>query len=363
MRKQTFQTLLGFIKKEFRQTLRDPRMRMLLFVAPVVQLTIFGVALSSEAKNIRLSVFGSPSDYALHALHRKALASGWFIPAKVSSSEPFEQIKKGEADAVLIAPKGGLHKSLGRQQGEVQLLVNAINVTRAQSIERYFLSIIQSLYGARLPVHLDVRVLYNPALKTALFLVPGVMSLLVCLITILLTSMSIAKEKEIGTFETLLAAPVSPEEIIFGKTVPFVLLGMSNIPLIVGAAMLFFGMPLRGQLWILLLSAFVFVCCTVGIGLFISTIAKNQQQSMMGGFLYLFPSVLLSGLVFPVENMPLAMRFFAYINPLTYFIELLRNIMLKGGDPRLILFNILILSAMATFVITASWRRFKTTLG
>ncbi|WP_374080280.1 ABC transporter permease [Bdellovibrio bacteriovorus] len=355
-------TLLGFIRKEFLQTLRDPRMRLLLFIAPCVQLTIFGVALSTEAKNIRLSVFGSPTDLSLQELHRKALASGWFIPAKPSSLDPFEQVKSDEADAVLVAPPEGLDRSLGRGQGQVQLLVNATNVTRGQSIERYFLSIVRSQYPQNPPLQFDVRVLYNPALRTALFLVPGVMSLLVCLITILLTSMSITKEKELGTFETLIAAPVKPEEVILGKTIPFVLLGMSNIPLIVGVAMSLFGMPLRGSLWMLLLASFVFVCCTVGIGLFISTIAKNQQQSMMGGFLYLFPSVLLSGLVFPIENMPWAMRIFSYINPLTYFIELLRNIMLKGGDLRLILFNLLILAAMAALAITASWQRFKTTL-
>ncbi|WP_413570597.1 ABC transporter permease [Bdellovibrio sp. HCB117] len=356
-------TLLGFIRKEFLQTLRDPRMRMLLFVAPCVQLTIFGVALSTEAKNIRLSVFRAPNDTSLQEIYRKALASGWFIPAKTSSLDPFDQVNKGEADAVLVAPTAGLDKSLGREDGKVQLLINATNVTRAQSIERYFLSVVQSLHPQQSPFHFDVRVLYNPALRTALFLVPGVMSLLVCLITILLTSMSIAKEKEMGTFETLISAPIKPEEVIFGKTVPFVLLGMSNIPLIVGVAVALFGMPLRGSLIILLLSSFVFVCCTVGIGLFISTVAKNQQQSMMGGFLYLFPSVLLSGLVFPIENMPWVLRIFSYINPLTYFIELLRNIMLKGGDARLILFNVLILTAMAVFVITASWRRFKVVLG
>lgn len=355
-------TLLGFIKKEFRQTLRDPRMRMLLFIAPCIQLTIFGVALSTEAKNVRLSIVAKPGDTRLHELHRAALSSGWFIPANTESADPFEQIQRDEADAVLVAPAQGFEKNLGRQQGEVQLLINATNVTRAQSIERYLQSILATRFPLGSPLQFDLRVLYNPALRTALFLVPGVMSLLVCLITILLTSMSIAKEKELGTFETLIAAPVKPEEVILGKTVPFVLLGMSNIPLIVLIAMIFFGMPLRGSILLLLASAFVFVCCTVGIGLFISTIAKNQQQSMMGGFVYLFPSVLLSGLVFPVENMPWALRIFSYINPLTYFIELLRNIMLKGGDGRLILFNLLILSAMAVLAITASWQRFKTTL-
>ncbi|WP_347359401.1 ABC transporter permease [Bdellovibrio sp.] len=355
-------TLLGFIRKEFRQTLRDPRMRILLFLAPCVQLTIFGVALSTETKNIRLSVVGAPSDTALHEIHRKALASGWFIPAKVSSSDPFMQIQNNEADAVMVASSEGLDRTLGRQRGKLQLLIDATNVTRAQGIERYFLSIVHSLYAFDPPLEFDVRVLYNPAMRTALFLVPGVMSMLVCLITILLTSMSITKEKEMGTFETLISAPVKPEEVILGKTIPFVLLGMSNIPLILGVAMTLFGMPLRGSLWLLLLSAFVFVCCTVGIGLFISTVAKTQQQSMMGGFLYLFPSVLLSGMVFPVENMPWVLRVFSYVNPLTYFIELLRNIMLKGGDMRLILFNVLILLAMALLAITASWRRFRTTL-
>ncbi|MFV8259296.1 ABC transporter permease [Bdellovibrio bacteriovorus] len=355
-------TLLGFIRKEFLQTLRDPRMRILLFLAPCVQLTIFGVALSTEARNIRLGIFGAPNDSALQEIHRKALASGWFIPAKTQTTDPYELIQKGDADVVLVAPSGGLDRSLGRGEGEVQLLINATNVTRAQGIERYMGSIVRSLHPQDPPLRFDVRVLYNPAMRSALFLVPGVMSMLVCLITILLTSMSITKEKEMGTFETLISAPVSPEEVILGKTVPFVLLGLSNIPLIVGVAVALFDMPLRGSLWMLLLAAVAFVFCTVGIGLFISTIAKNQQQSMMGGFLYLFPSVLLSGMVFPVENMPWVMRIFSYINPLTYFIELLRNIMLKGGDLRLITTNVLVLVAMAVIAITASWRRFKTTL-
>ncbi len=354
--------LVGFIKKELLQTLRDPRMRVLLFLAPCVQLTIFGVALSTEAKRIRLSVFAGPQDSFVHEVYRESLASGWFIPAKVTSSDPFEQVQRDEADAVLVAPPGGLDKAMGRGQGELQLLVNAVNVTRAQSVERYLQNIIRTKFDLKFPMQLDLRVLYNPAMETALFLIPGVMSLLVCLITILLTSMSIAKEKEQGTFETLISAPISPADVILGKTVPFVLLGVSNIPLIVGVAMVFFGMPLRGSAVILFISALIFVCCTVGIGLLISTLAKNQQQSMMGGFLYLFPSVLLSGLVFPVDNMPWALRVFAYINPLTYFIDLLRNIMLKGGDARLILTDNLILAAMALLFITISWRRFHTTL-
>ncbi|MDG0816701.1 ABC transporter permease [Bdellovibrio svalbardensis] len=355
-------TLLGFIKKEFLQTLRDPRMRILLFLAPCVELTIFGVALSTEAKNIRLSVVGAPSDSMLQTIYRDCLASGWFIPAKVSSSDPFEQMQRDEADAVMIAPPGGLDKAIGQGRGQVQLLVNAINVTRGQSIERYFMAVTQSQAPRSSPLQFDVRVLYNPAMRSAYFLIPGVMSMLVCLITILLTSMSIAKEKEIGTFETLISAPILPEEVLLGKTVPFVLLGMSNIPLIMAVAVFVFELPLRGSIWWLMFSSGVFVFCTVAIGLLISTLAKNQQQSMMGGFLFLFPAMLLSGLVFPIENMPWALRLVSYLNPLTYFIEILRNITLKGGDSRLLLFNTSILAAMAVMAIFVSWRRFKTRL-
>ncbi|MNK01232.1 Inner membrane transport permease YbhR [compost metagenome] len=354
-------TLKGFIKKELLQTLRDPRMRMLLFVAPVFQLTVFGVALSTEAKNIRLSLSSAPSDTFMNNIYRDAMASGWFIPAKTTSEDPFAQVQNNEADVVLVAPMGGL---TSMKNPQLQMLINATNVTRAQSIERYLQSIIPRSMGMMPPpgIQFDVRVLFNPALETSFFLIPGVMSLLACLITVLLTSMSITKEKEMGTFETLIAAPVSPSEVILGKTIPFVILGMANIPLVVLVAMTVFGLPLRGSLLLLMLSALVFICCTVGIGLLISSIAKNQQQAMMGGFLFLFPSVLLSGLVFPVENMPWVLRIFSYINPITYFIELLRNIMLKGGDLRLAAFNILVLITMAAVTVTLSWRRFKTTL-
>ena len=357
-------TLWGFIKKEFAQTLRDPRMRLILFVAPCVQLTIFGVALSTEAKNIRLGVQGSPLDTELQEIYRDCLASKWFVAIKTSDSDPYEQIQKGDADAVMIAPAEGVSQSKERGKGEVQLLVNATNVTRAQSIERYFQAIVakRNTMAANSPVQFDVRVLYNPSLKSAFFLIPGEMSLLVCLITILLTSMSISKEKEVGTFETLISAPLETYEVILGKTVPFVLLGMSNVPLIMAVSILIFHLPMRGSWWLLALSAMIFVICTVGIGLMISTFAKNQQQSMMGGFLYLFPSVLLSGLVFPIENMPWGVRIFSYFNPLTYFIEILRNITLKGGELWLILFNLLILLAMGVAVISLSWNRMKTTL-
>lgn len=363
-------TLRGFIKKEFAQVLRDPRMRMLLFVAPMMQMTLFGVAISTDIKQVRLSAVMDPHDVVAQHVYEHAIGSGWFVPAKVTHSDPFEQINSREADAVLVAPAEGLTQSIQRNHGEVQLLVNASNVMKAQSVENYMKNVVNQVVPLapgqatpKPPFEFDVRILYNPTMRTAVFMVPGVMSMLVCLLTILLTSMSISKEKETGTFEMLISAPVSSSEVILGKTIPYVILGLSNIPLILSVAVFVFDIPMKGPFLLLGLASFVFVCTTVALGTLISTLANNQQQSMMAGFLFLFPSIQLSGLMFPLENMPTIMKVFAYLNPLTHFLALIRNIMLKGGDLRMVGFHVGVLALMAVLIIWISFKRFRTTLG
>ena len=362
-------TLIGFIKKEFLQTLRDPKMRLLLFVAPIIQMTLFGVAISSDVKNIRLAYHPHQNDTALEHIYQRSIASGWFIPAQSNESDPFKQIQFNDADAVLVAPPEGLTKSISRGNGQLQLLINASNVLKAQSIESYINLIIRNVIQKdfnqkdnRPPIQFDIRILYNPTMRTAVYMVPGVMSTLVCLITIVLTSMSISKEKETGTFEMLVVAPIKTWEIILGKTLPYVILGVSNVPLILGVAVFVFNVPMRGSFFILLLSALIFVCTTVSIGTLISILTKTQQQSMMASFLFLFPAIQLSGLTFPIENMPPYMKFLAYLNPLTYFLELLRNVMLKGGDIVVILTHFTVLILMGLVLIAFSFKAFKKTL-
>lgn len=360
-------TLLGFIKKEFLQTLRDPRNRVMLFIAPAIQMLVFGFAISSDIKDIRIAVPTHHEDFMLNDIRKHALASGWFIPAKESLLNPFDRINNDEADVVLIPPPGGLTKSVVNGTGEIQILINAINVTKAQAIENYLKAIINATVTetihaplARPSIVFDLRILYNPTMRSALFLVPAVMGMIIGLITILFTSMSITKEKEQGTFETLIAAPISSTEILLGKAIPFVILGVANIPLTLGSAVFILNIPIRGSLAVLLLATIIFVCATVAVGILISTISKTQQQSMMGGFLFLFPAQLLSGLMFPIENMPSYMKVFAYINPLYYYNDLLRNIMLKGGDSILITKDISILAVMAIILTFISFSRFKT---
>ncbi|PIU17843.1 MAG: ABC transporter permease [Elusimicrobia bacterium CG08_land_8_20_14_0_20_59_10] len=269
---------------------------------------------------------------------------------------------------MLIAPDEGLARSAARGDGRMQLLVDATSLTRARAVEAYAGNIIAAAaareYGARAEPALkfDVRVLYNPAMESSMFLVPGVMGMLVCLVTIILTAMSLAREREIGTFETIVSAPLSNAEVLLGKTVPYILLGVLDAALVVAAGYFIFGVPLRGALWQLALAAFALVITTVSIGTFISTIAGNQQQAMLGGFIFLFPAILMSGIMYPVENMPKAIIAAAYLNPLMYFIRLIRNIMLKGGDLHVLWTNLGALALMAVCAAGLAYKRFKQTL-
>jgi ABC-2 type transport system permease protein len=247
--------------------------------------------------------------------------------------------------------------------------VNATNVTQAQAIEGYLTQIVMRTVqddlktGTPTPsIQIEQRVLFNPDLETSIFMIPGTMCMLMIISTMLLTNLAIVREKEMGTFEMLISAPISSSEVIYGKTIPYVILGMSNFPLILGVATLAFKVPLRGSILVLFVAAFSFVCAAVAMGTLISTFCKNQQQATLAGFLFLFPMIMLSGLMFPLENMPVLLRWFAGLNPLSHFMGLLRNIMLKGGGSAYVLEHILMLSVMAIGIVVVSFKRFHTTL-
>jgi ABC-2 type transport system permease protein len=368
-------TLLAFIKKEFIQALRDKRMRMIIFVIPVVQMTLFGLALSNEIKNIRLAVYAAPGDHLAQKLGERAAGSGWFRLVPSDDPDPFHLVRAGRADAVLVAPPGGLTWALARDKGQAQLLVDASNAIKGRVIESYMNVLLRrtiadenqnpevSLASPPGTLTFDVRVLYNPTLETSAYLVPGVMGLILCLVTILLASMSMAREREMGTFETLLAAPVERWEIFVGKTLPFMILGMADVPLMVGLGVWGFQVPLRGPLWALFLAAAVFVATTVCVGTLISTFAKNQQQAMMGGFLFLFPAIQLSGVMAPIDNIPGVFAPLSWVNPLRFFVSLTRQVMLKGTIGSFYWTNLAALAFLGILAASASVRRFRRSLG
>lgn len=361
-------TLKGFIRKELVQTLRDKRMRVILFVAPVIQLTLFGLALTNEVKNIRLAVAAPPGDRFSEHLAQRCEASGYFRLVRVDGADPFEMINADRADAVLVAPPGGLSKTVGHGSGRLQLLLDASNATRAQAAENYVQAVLAKVTAEDLgvsptsPVALDVRTLYNPALESSLFMVPAVLCMLLTMVSLILTSSSISREKEMGTFETLIAAPVAKWEILLGKTVPYVLVGIADVPLVLTIAVLLFHVPVRGPLWMIGLGSFVFICAMVSLGTFLSTITRTQQQSMMASFLTIFPIQMFSGLMFPLDNLPAVLQPVKYINPLAYQVTLVRNVMLKGGDPHVFWSCVGGLAALAVVMATISYRRFSQTL-
>lgn len=365
-------TLIGFIKKELIQALRDPRMKFIIFVTPIVQMTIFGVALSTEVKNIRLAAQFSSRDTVLRDVYERAVQSGWFVPARAGGSladDPFELIRANKADAVLVPPPGGFTRALGRGDAPLQLLVDATNVQQAQAVEGYLRSIVAAvvrddtgLAPPAPPIRFDVRVLFNPSLDTSIFLVPGVMTMLMVLTTLVLTNIAIVREKEMGTLEMLISAPVSKSEVIFGKTLPYVVIGMTNLPLILSVAVFVFHVPMRGSLIAMTAATFFFVCTTVSMGTLISTFCENQQQASMGGFLFMFPAIMFSGLIFPIDNMPSSVRWMSFIDPLAHYLSLLRSIMLRGGDPRTLAGHLGALTVLALICGVFSFRRFHTTL-
>ena len=363
------QTLIGFIKKELIQTLRDPRMRVMLFVLPVIQLTLFGVAISNEVKNIRLAAVFDVHDTVLRRIYERSIDGKWFIPSESADQDPLKLITAGDADVVLVPPPGGFTRSLGRGDAKLQILINATNVVKAQSIEAYLRNIVQQtvndelgIIPPALPIQVSARVLFNPALETSMFLIPGVMCMIMIISTMILSTVAIVREKEMGTFEMLISAPISRSEVIYGKTIPYVLLGMSTVPLLLGVAVFAFHVPMRGPLVAVVIAAFAFICTAVALGILISTFCRNQQQAMLAAFLLKFPMLMFSGLLFPIENIPNAIRWLSFLDPLTHFMGLLRNIMLKGGETYYVVTHIAYMAVMAVISVVVSFRRFTTTL-
>ena len=360
-------TIVGFVRKELTQALRDPRARGMLFIMPVVQLLIFGVAISNEVRNIRLAVVARPDDAFTARLERRFEAGGWFVPVDAGPGDPFDLVRSGKAEAVLVAPPEGAQKALARGTASYQLLIDSLNAVRARGIEAYARATLaehlrdEGLDPGSGAFRFSTRTLYNPAGETALFILPGTLCLTLFLTTVILTNISMAGERERGTLETLLAAPVSPWEVLLGKTIPYALLGLVDMPLFLLVAHAL-GVPIRGPLWLVGLSTLVFVCTTVSGGFLISSYSKNQQQAMLAGFLIVFPCIQLSGVIFPIENMPPLIKWIGYLDPLRYFVIVMRHLMLKGGDLGAVLPNLAVLASMAAVALFLAGRRFRETL-
>ncbi|HEY7751120.1 MAG TPA: ABC transporter permease [Ignavibacteriaceae bacterium] len=368
-------SIIEFIRKEFFQFRRDPKMFALILIAPVIQLIFLGFAANLDVSLIRTVIYDQDRSSASGDLIEKFSSSGYFKIEKFVSSydEITELIDNGDVIMAMIIPDNFEKNINSRRVTSVQAIFNGSDGNTANISAGYVQKIIsgysenvradfinktgQNFSGTNISA--EIRVWFNPELKTRNFMVPGIVGLLLSMITLILTSLAVVKEKEIGTMEQLIVTPLRPYQIILGKLIPFVLLAFVVVLIILAAMWLIFGIPVKGDIWFLFLSSFLYILSTLGLGLFVSTISKTQQQAMMISiFGVMMPMIFLSGFAFPIENMPGIIQTISYIIPLRYFIEIIRGVVLKGLGLTDLWLNAIILLIMGATILVLSAKRF-----
>ena len=374
-------SIIHIIRKEFLQLRRDRRMLPIIFIAPVIQLIILGYAANLDIKNIRTVICDLD----------RTETSRDFV-SKFSNSEYFEvndyiyDIKDvdhyldfGQASIAIVIPRKFGSDLIGGRQPQLQVIFDGSESTYATAgiqyatiiVNTYSRAIVLNTLGRlrdsslRIPsINPQFRVWYNPDLKSRNFMIPGVLALLLMVMTTLLTALAIVKEKEVGTMEQLIVSPIRPYALIIGKLAPFIIIGMIDIVLVMLVATFVFDVPVKGSVFLLFGLCVVYLMTTLGLGLFVSTISKNQQQAMLGAMFFLMmPMIYLSGFVFPIENMPKAMQYVTYIIPLRYFIIIIRGLFLKGVGMHELWPQALILFLFGLAILTLSVSRFSKKVG
>jgi len=359
----------GFIIKEFYHIFRDYRSMIVLFGMPVIQVLLFGFALSTEIKNAPVAIIDHSNDQVTRAITSKILSSGFFILAdEVHGEGHIEEVfRHGKVKEVIIFESDFATKLEKDRQAGIQVIADASDPNTANLLVSYTSAIINDyqqeyMKGMSLPVTIttESQMMYNPALKSVFMFVPGVITILLMLITAMMTSISIAREKEMGTMEILLVSPMRPIQIIAGKVLPYVLLAFANAVIILLLSYFVLGMPVKGSLLLLLAESLLFIVMALSLGIFISTVSNSQQMAMMlSMFALMLPTILLSGFIFPIENMPVALQLLSLIMPPRWFIIIVKSIMIKGLGFQYIWKETLIIAGMALFFIALSVKKFK----
>lgn len=360
---------LGFVKKEFYHIFRDIRTMLVLFGIPIAQLLIFGFVVTNEVKDIKIAIYDQSKDDVTLQISNKIISSGYFIlENNLDHISNIEDIfKEGNVKEVIVFEADFAKKLQRDGVANVQLITDASDANTANLIVNYTSAILMDyikkenqLIEQPLQIDTEVRMVFNEGLKSVYMFVPGTMALILMLVSAMMTSISIAREKEMGTMEVLLVSPLKPVQIIVGKVIPYVTLAFVNAISIILLGYFVFGMPLKGSIVLLLLESFLFISMALSLGIFISTMAKSQQVAMfISIFALMLPTLLLSGFIFPIENMPVLLQLISNIMPPKYFIIIIKNIMLKGTGFMYIWKETLILFAMMLFFIALSVKKFK----
>lgn len=361
----------AFVRKEFRHIFRDKRTMLIVLVMPVVEMILFGFAISTEINNARVDVIGDISDPAVRKIMERMERNAYLeISGHLDSpSEIASRFERNQAD-IAVCFEDGFGKRLKTEgKGAVKIVGDGSDPNTAQMIANYVTGVLQSEQaeinasvngGEAVSFSPSVKLMYNPAMKSAYNFVPGVMGLILTIICSMMTSISIVREKESGTMELLLVSPVKPLWIIVSKVIPYLTISCINLMTILLLSRYVMDVPVRGSLGLLFLVSVVFVLSSLSIGLLISVIAGTQKTALLiSGMGLLMPTMLLSGIIFPCENMPVPLQLLSDIMPAKWFIIMVKKIMIQGVGMQYMLKEFMILSGMTLFLITVSVKKFR----
>ncbi len=371
--------ILTILRKEFRSIFRDPRMRMVIFGVPVIQTLIFGYAVTMDVRHVRLVVIDRDQTPMSRRLVARFDGSDYFDVVLRTNSEQRARalIDGASASAILQIDAGFEGDLLAGRSTPVQLILDGADSNTARLVLNYSTSIAAAFNagimrdqalrrtGRVIPtggVDLQPRAWFNEELESRNYFVPGVMALLVMLISLMLTSMAIVREKEVGTIEQVMVTPIRPVEFILGKCAPFVVIGFVDVALVTLVGVYWFAIPIRGSFLLLLVGTSFYLLSTLGFGLFISTVSGTQQQAMMTTFFFFFPAMLLSGFIYPIANMPLVVRWLTLLNPLRYFLIIIRGVFLKGVGFDVLWPQLAAMLFVGLCILTFAVKRFHKTL-
>ena len=360
---------IGFVKKEFYHIFRDKRSMFILFGMPIAQIMLFGFAITNEINNVNIAILDKSKDVETKLLINKISASKHFkIEDEVSNENQIEAVfKKGKVKAVLVFEKDFAQNLQTQKNGNVQVISDATDPNTANTITNYIQSILRNYQqelnkGTVNPYQIQVQsqMYYNPELKSVFNFVPGVMTVILMLVSAMMTSISITREKELGTMEILLVSPLKPFIVIIGKVFPYVFLSIINAIVIIVLSIFVFNVPVQGSLFLLGIESILFIITSLTLGVLISTISETQQTALMISLMGLMlPVILLSGFIFPLSSMPLPLQYISNIIPAKWFIIILKGIMLKGVGIAELWKETLILVIMALVFTAISVKKYK----
>jgi ABC-2 type transport system permease protein len=373
-----FRRIRHIIRKEFIQVFRDRKLRFFLIVPPLVQLLAYGYVVNFDIKHVALAVFDESRTMESRQLIDRFASNDWFNVKYFvkSQKELLHLVDRGDISMALWIQWDFATRMRQGKSGRLQVIVDATDSNAALIVNRYAGTVINDYNQAHLdrrlarqgqgqaaqaglPLEIEPRAWFNSNLISRYSMVPGVIAMVVLLVSLMLTALSVVREKEIGTLEQILVTPIRPLDLMLGKTIPFVLISIAEVAMVTAVGILWFEVPFRGSFLVLLLGTIAFLFNSVGLGVLISTVASTQQQAMMAGNLFLTPAILLSGLIFPIANMPVFFQYLTYLNPLMYFVIVAQGVFLKGAGLGLLWPQITAMALLGLGMLGLAVARFK----